>query len=255
MRFCILVALVPCALLAQTSLPRAMDQDDFRKLPSEVLVDPAGSTRPSPYATASPASSPRYRRSVRFRCCARPCPNAISIKCRYRRRPRIRSIRSSCCRRQRCAKVGNRDATNPAGCCGAVAGRLRCHAASQALRHGRRCEGARRGQADGHHRRRQDRRLDGGDDDGVSGPARRRIRQTQSGRPHQGHGGGGWTRSITSPPSRSRRNVEGRLSGSASRPACRVGTHADARRTGTKKGRDDSRPTRKTACATAATSQ
>jgi hypothetical protein len=38
MRFCILIALVPCALLAQTSLPRAADQDNFRKLPPKFLL-------------------------------------------------------------------------------------------------------------------------------------------------------------------------------------------------------------------------
>jgi hypothetical protein len=42
MRFCILVALVPCALLAQTSPPRPADQDNFRHLPPRLsLIQPA----------------------------------------------------------------------------------------------------------------------------------------------------------------------------------------------------------------------
>jgi len=42
MRYCLLVALVPCALLAQTSLPRAADRDNFRKLPPKfLLIQPA----------------------------------------------------------------------------------------------------------------------------------------------------------------------------------------------------------------------
>jgi hypothetical protein len=36
MRVCILIALLPCALLAQTSPPRPADQDAFKKLPQRL---------------------------------------------------------------------------------------------------------------------------------------------------------------------------------------------------------------------------
>jgi hypothetical protein len=63
MRFCILVALVPCALLAQTSLPRAADQDDFRKLPPKFLL-----IQPAPQTLAVRHGEPRFVASLQKRC-------------------------------------------------------------------------------------------------------------------------------------------------------------------------------------------
>ena len=55
MRFCILVALVPCALLAQASPPRTLDPEAFRNLPRRFLL-----TQPAPHAAVVRYSWPRF---------------------------------------------------------------------------------------------------------------------------------------------------------------------------------------------------
>ena len=83
MRFCILIALVPCALLAQTA---PADGNAFQKLPpgssgSSRAATPrkargmgAGSDRT--HRRGAAACSPWRPSGARFRCCARLCPRA-----------------------------------------------------------------------------------------------------------------------------------------------------------------------------------
>ena len=63
MRFCILIALLPCALLAQTSPPRAADPEAFRKLPQRFLL-----IQPAAQATAVRHGEPRFVASLAKKC-------------------------------------------------------------------------------------------------------------------------------------------------------------------------------------------
>ena len=63
MRFCILIALVPCALLAQASPPRTLDPEAFRQLPRRFLL-----IQPAPHSAVVRYRWPRMVATLAKKC-------------------------------------------------------------------------------------------------------------------------------------------------------------------------------------------